>query len=95
MASKKTNDQCMTWLRSMAADQNSLDGINAQLCIHAITDLKDRLDKLGSLYYSAKHENEVLKRKLEIAEQDKRISTSYPKSFHDLDGYAYEESDID
>ena len=36
MASRKSNEQAMTWLRSMAADKNSLDGINAELVLYIL-----------------------------------------------------------
>lgn len=50
MASRKTNEQCMTWLRSMAADSDSLNGINAELCLNLIQNQKKQLDKLGAIY---------------------------------------------
>jgi hypothetical protein len=48
MPSKKSFDQCMLWLNSKAADRDSLDGINAELCINVINDLKAQKDKLGA-----------------------------------------------
>ena len=50
MASRKTREQCMTWLRSMAADRDSLDGINAELCLGLIAEQQNRLDKLGAQF---------------------------------------------
>lgn len=50
MPSHKGLEQALTWLRSKAADKNSLDGINAELCINVILDLKAQRDKLGARY---------------------------------------------
>lgn len=47
MPSKKSTEQALTWLRSKAADKDSLDGINAELCLNVIQDLKDRNNKQG------------------------------------------------
>ena len=44
----------MTWLNSKAADKNSLDGINADLCISVINDLRMRLERLGVQFYNVK-----------------------------------------
>lgn len=63
MASKKTKEQCLTWLRSMAADRNSLDGINAELCLNLIEEQKQRLDKLGAQFNQIKCERDYLKQR--------------------------------
>ncbi len=47
MPSKKAIDQSLTWLRSKANDRETLDGINAELCINVIMDLKRQYDRLG------------------------------------------------
>lgn len=47
MSSKKANEQAMTWLRSIAADKNSMDGINAELVINIIEDLRRQLNSKG------------------------------------------------
>ena len=61
MASRRTNEQCLTWLRSMAADRNSMDGINAELCLSLIQEQKDRLEKLGAQFSQVKKERDILK----------------------------------
>lgn len=48
MPSQKKMEQCMTWLRSQAADQEDiLNGINAQITIEIIEELRNRNRKLG------------------------------------------------
>ena len=61
MASRKTNEQCLTWLESVAADKNSLDGINAELCLNLIREQKDRLEKLGAQFYEVKRQRDILR----------------------------------
>lgn len=51
MPSKKGMDQALTWLRSKACDkENTLDSINAELCINVIMDLRRQCDKLGAQF---------------------------------------------
>ena len=51
MPSKKGIEQALTWLNSKAADnENTLDRINAELCINVIMDLQRQYDKLGIRY---------------------------------------------
>lgn len=47
MPSKKALDQSLTWLRSKANERDTLDGINAELCINVIMDLKRQYERLG------------------------------------------------
>ena len=62
MPSKKATEQAMTWLNSMAADKNSLDGINAELCINVILDLRKKLEKLGAQFNAMKQTYSQMKR---------------------------------
>lgn len=50
MASRKSNEQAITWLRSMAADKNSLDGINAELVLYILEEKDRQYKKLGAQY---------------------------------------------
>ena len=50
MPSKKGIDQALTWLRSKSAEKNTLDGINAELCINVIVDLQRQYDRMGAKY---------------------------------------------
>ena len=61
MASKRTKEQCITWLKSVAADKNSLDGINAELCLNLIDEQKNRLDKLGMQFHQLQTERDKLR----------------------------------
>lgn len=54
MPSRKSMEQVMTWLNSKAMDKNSLDGINAELCISVINELRMRLERLGVQFYTIK-----------------------------------------
>lgn len=51
MPNKKTVDQAMIWLKSIAADKNSLDGINAQTCLNVISHLQKQLNVKGVIIY--------------------------------------------
>lgn len=50
MPSKKGIDQALTWLKSKAAERNTLDGVNAELCINVIMDLQRQYDQLGAKF---------------------------------------------
>ena len=49
MPNKKTIDQAMIWLKSIASDKNSLDGINAQTCLNVISHLQNQLNIKGAI----------------------------------------------
>ena len=49
MPSYKGMEQAMTWLRSKANDRDSLDGINAELVMNVIADLKRQNEDKGML----------------------------------------------
>ncbi len=50
MPSKRGIDQAMTWLKGKAAEKNTLDGVNAELCISVIMDLQRQYDRLGAQF---------------------------------------------
>lgn len=82
MASKKSNDQAILWLRSMAADKNSLDGINAELCLNIILEQKDRLEKLGAQFGEVKTQRDDLRKRIENEgiKTNKCLKCTYPDS---------------
>ena len=49
MASKKELEQMITWLKSIASDKDSFDGINAQRCLDYIKFLRGALDVKGAM----------------------------------------------
>lgn len=49
MPSRRSYEQAITWLRSKAADRDSLDGINAQLVLNIIEEYRDKLDVKGAI----------------------------------------------
>ena len=50
MPSKKGMDQALTWLKSKANEKNTLDAVNAELCINVIMDLRRQYDRLGGQF---------------------------------------------
>lgn len=53
MPSKKGVEQALTWLKSKANDkENTLDSINAELCINVIMSMQRQYDLLGAKYGS-------------------------------------------
>ena len=61
MPSKKAMDQCLTWLNSKAADKDSLDGINAEICLNVILEQKEKLNKLGAQFHQVRKERDILR----------------------------------
>jgi len=56
MPSKKGIDQALTWLKGKANDKsNSLDSINAELCMNVIMDLQRQYDRLGAQFNNVKN----------------------------------------
>ena len=49
MATKRGIDQCRMWLRSKAAELDTLDAINAEMCLRVIEDLQKEKDRLGGI----------------------------------------------
>ena len=58
MPSRKGMEQAMTWLQSKAADKDSLDGINAELCLNVIYDLKRQNEKKGYMIHQMRMREE-------------------------------------
>lgn len=54
MPSKKATEQAMLWLHNIAADKNSLDGVNAEICINVIRDLQRQNTRKGSIIHKLK-----------------------------------------
>lgn len=54
MPSKKSMDQVVTWLKSKTKDPNTLESINAELCLNVIADLKRQLGQKGFIINSLK-----------------------------------------
>lgn len=51
MPNKKTMEQVIVWLRSIASDKDSLDGINAQVCLNTIFGLKAEVTHKGCIIH--------------------------------------------
>ena len=51
MPSKKSIDQAISWLTSLSSDKNSLDGINAQVCLNVIFSLIKQSNAKGAIIY--------------------------------------------
>lgn len=67
MPSKKGIEQALTWLKSKAAEKNTLDGVNAELCINVIMDLQRQYDRLGAQFGNVK------KSRADIPEDSKQL----------------------
>jgi len=65
MPSRKGLEQATTWLRSKMAEGDTLDAINAEVCLNVIADLQKKRRVIGALYHQAHDEN---KRRREEAE---------------------------
>ena len=50
MPSKKGMEQALLWLKNKASEKNTLDAVNAELCINVIMDLQRQYDKLGAQF---------------------------------------------
>lgn len=50
MPSKKGIEQALMWLKNKSHDENTLDSINAELCINVIMDLQRQYDRLGAQF---------------------------------------------
>lgn len=62
MPSKRGIDQALIWLKSKTAEYDTMDAINAELCIHVIEDLKRQRDSLGALFQKANGDGKLTKR---------------------------------
>lgn len=69
MPSKKGINQALIWLRSKAHDENTLDSINAELCINVIMDLQRQYDRLGAQFSNLKNSKKDTDDKKACAEQ--------------------------
>ena len=49
MPSQKGTEQALTWLRSKAMERDTLDGINAEICLNVISDLQRQNSYKGSI----------------------------------------------
>lgn len=54
MPSKKGMEQAIVWLRSKAAEP-TLDGINAELCLNVINDLREQNNRKGAIIHRLKN----------------------------------------
>lgn len=71
MPSKKGIDQALTWLKNKAAEKNTLDGVNAELCINVIMDLQRQYDRLGAKFNSI---SSYQKQQRELAMRENQMS---------------------
>ena len=86
MASRRTNEQCITWLRSMAADTNSLDGINAQLVLNVIEEKNNRLEKLGAQFKMVENDRNRLREVIDIFNNDHKFTEDEIRDIHERYG---------
>lgn len=65
MPSRKGMEQCLTWLRSKMAEKDTLDAINAEVCLNVIMDLERRRKAIGAMYHETKRTNQDLRNRIE------------------------------
>ena len=71
MPSKKGQEQALTWLKSKTHDPNTLDAINAELCINVIMSLQRQCDQLGAKFGPIVSHKKLID---EIAMRERQIS---------------------
>lgn len=54
MPSKKGMEQAIVWLKSKAAEKDTLDAINAEVCLNVISDLQEQNTRKGSIIHRLK-----------------------------------------
>jgi len=54
LPTQKGLEQAITWLRSKMSDYDSLDGINAEVCLNVIYDLKRQNEDKGRIIHVLK-----------------------------------------
>ena len=77
MPSQRAMEQALNWLRSMAMDRNSMNGINAEICLNVIADLKRQNEEKGFLI--AKYKGKRLERETEAEKKYMQITMDLPK----------------
>ena len=71
MPSQRATEQALNWLRSMAMDRDSMNGINAEICLNVIADLKRQNEEKGSLI--ARYRGKQLAKELEMEKKYEQI----------------------
>lgn len=74
MPSKKGQEQAISWLKNKVKSENTLDSINAELCLNVIYDLQRQYDRLGAqfghLSSNLKKERDTKEEQLSFLEND-------------------------
>lgn len=63
MPSHRGTEQAITWLRSKMAEGDTLDAINAEVCLNVINDLKRQRDNLGAKLQISNGDRDIHKRR--------------------------------
>lgn len=84
MPSKKGIDQALIWLKNKAKEkENSLDAVNAELCINVIMDLQRQYDRLGAQFNNLRNSrysgNAAEMREEQITFLDESLNVSVPE----------------
>ena len=81
MPSQKGLTQAITWLKSKMLDRDSLDGINAELCLNVIKDLQQQCETRGQIIHRLKQKDidRILSQKEEL------VQKQYQTSIYDIE----------
>lgn len=102
MPSKKGIEQALTWLKSKAHEKNTLDAVNAELCMNVIMDLQRQYDRLGAQFNNVKNaryeENPAVMKEeqLSFIEEDSTHTSEQPakKPARTMNTPLYEKGDV-
>ena len=81
MPSQKGLTQAITWLKSKMLDRDSLDGINAEVCLNVIKDLQQQCETRGQIIHRLKQKDidRILSQKEEL------VQKQYQTSIYDIE----------
>ena len=81
MPSQKGLTQAITWLKSKMLDRDSLDGINAEVCLNVIKDLQQQCETRGQIIHRIKQKDidRILSQKEEL------VQKQYQTSIYDIE----------
>ena len=68
MPGRRSMEQVNAWLKNKIAEKDTLDSVNAELCLNVITDLKAKLDRLGVQFHQVRCQLDAQRMKEEEAE---------------------------
>lgn len=77
MPSRKGFEQATAWLRNKIAEKDTMDAVNAELCLNVMMDLKKRKEAIGAIYHQTKVAKERKEEELERLEYEREYERDY------------------